>query len=403
MDKKQNIDRRDFLKTAVSAGMGSILVTTSGFAGDKGASKKTELPQVPRRRLGKTGVKVPMLALGGIFDILNNQIVLEKAVEWGVKYWDTAPTYGENSELGIGKFFDKHPNIRKEIFLVTKTHDRNPKEMQKHLELSMERMKTDYIDMYCIHGVQDPAEFTDEAKKWAEKAKKSKKINFFGFSTHMNMAKCLAKVSTLGWIDGLMAMYNFRLMQDPEMKAAVEACQKADIGIVAMKTQAQGQRFESEEEKKLESHFLKQGYSEHQVKLKAIWQDEGIASICSQMPNVAIIVANAAAALDKAKLGKADMEFLGEFAMATCNGYCTACADICKSTLPEMPYISEVMRYLMYYNNYGEKTKARDLFAKIPLGIRARLTSIDYSATEVRCPHKLPIGELMAEASVLLS
>jgi hypothetical protein len=51
----------------------------------------------------------------------------------------------------------------------------------------------------------------------------------------------------------------------------------------------------------------------------------------------------------------------------------------------------------------GEKARARELFVKIPLDIRARLTSIDYCAAEVRCPHKLPIGELMAEASKLLA
>jgi hypothetical protein len=56
------------------------------------------------------------------------------------------------------------------------------------------------------------------------------------------------------------------------------------------------------------------------------------------------------------------------------------------------------MRYLMYYNSYGKKDWARQLFAEIPGGVRSRLLSIDYSAAEARCPQHLPIGRLVAEA-----
>ncbi len=56
------------------------------------------------------------------------------------------------------------------------------------------------------------------------------------------------------------------------------------------------------------------------------------------------------------------------------------------------------MRYLMYYNSYGEQKEARELFAKIPQKVRAKLLSVDYSQAEARCPQNLPIGKLMAEA-----
>jgi hypothetical protein len=56
------------------------------------------------------------------------------------------------------------------------------------------------------------------------------------------------------------------------------------------------------------------------------------------------------------------------------------------------------MRYLMYYNSYGDRARARQLFAQIPEQIKSRLLSIDYGPAEVRCPQRLPIGKLVAEA-----
>jgi hypothetical protein len=107
MRKKNNkIDRRNFLKTVGAAGVGSVLAPANARADQKAAEKteETKLPQVPKRMLGKTGVEVPVLALGMIFNVADRQIVLRKALEWGITYWDTADCYtGGNSELGIGK------------------------------------------------------------------------------------------------------------------------------------------------------------------------------------------------------------------------------------------------------------------------------------------------------------
>ncbi|MBA7708462.1 hypothetical protein ES703_117361 [subsurface metagenome] len=83
---------------------------------------------------------------------------------------------------------------------------------------------------------------------------------------------------------------------------------------------------------------------------------------------------------------------------ATCDGYCAGCANICNSALPDTPYVSDIMRYLMYYNSYGDKERARGLFAQIPGSVRNRLLNTDYSLAEARCPQHLPIAKLVAEA-----
>lgn len=264
-------------------------------------------------------------------------------------------------------------------------------------------MNTDYIDLYHgIHQCSDPARLTDDLKRWAESAKKRKLIKHFGITTHENIAKVLAAASKLDWIEVVMTPYNFRLMQDKELQAAIDACHKAGKGIMAMKTQGLGQRIQTEADKKLVSHFLQRDFTEGQAKVKAVLQDKRFTSACVGMKNVKVLNSNVAAVLDRTELTHTDMEVFKEYAQANCSSYCAGCAYICDAALPDElrpGRISDTMRYLMYYNSYGEQDQARELFAQIPGKLRNRLLSTDYSLAEARCPQHLPIGELVAEAA----
>ena len=418
-EKQSEIDRRNFLKTIGAAGLGSVFAGCKGKAENDqtpsnpeapAAAEQEKIPQVPRRKLGKTGVEVSCLGLGTMFNLVDAQIVLRSTLKWGVKYWDTASSYaGGNSELGIGKFLSGNPQVRKELFIVSKASGaRTVADVEKRLQTSLERMNTDYIDMYYApHGASDPAQFTDELKKWVEGAKKRKLIRFFGFSTHSNMAACLAAAAKLGWIDAVMPMYNFRHMQDDELQKAIDACHKAGIAIVAMKTTGKTtiERFrlsiETEADKKLVQHFLERGFTAEQAAIKLVLQDKRISAAPVQMETVAVLTQNVAAVLDKTELTRKDEEVFREYAKATCCGYCSGCARICDSALPDVlrpGWISDIMRYLMYYNSYGDQARARELFAEIPGQVRAKLLSTDYNVVEARCPQHLPITELVAEA-----
>ena len=402
MKEKQNkINRRNFLKTMGAAGLGSVLASAETNAAEPTSTKTEEskLPQVPRRKLGKTGVEVSCLALGTIFNVLENQILLRKSLQWGVTYWDTAHGYtGGNSELGIGKYLTKNPDVRKELFIVSKASGaRTVADVEKRLQTSLERMNTKYIDLYYgVHGLSDPARLTSELKQWAESAKKRKLIRFFGFSAHGNMAECLTAAAKVGWIDAVMPSYNFRLMQNDKMQAAIEACHKAGIGVIAMKTQAK--KIRTKNDKKLTEHFLKRGFTDGQAKVKVVLEDERISAACVGRDNLEHLMLNIAAVLDKTKITQTDMEVFKKYAQDTCSGYCAGCGRICNSAMPDAPYVSKVMRYLMYYNSYGEHQEARELFAKIPGTVRGKLLSANYSPAEARCPQHLPIGKLVAEA-----
>lgn len=394
-DPNHFCSRRDFLKTASAAGAASII-------GALGSSAMATQPQaaMPTRPFGKTGIDVPILSFGGSLNTSLSILVLRQAVKWGVTYWDTANTYmGGRSEKGMGKYIEKFPADRKRIFLVTKTHAWNTKGMSQDLNLSLERMQTDYIDLFFMHSVSNRSELTNDKKAWAEKKKAEGKIRLFGFSTHSNIEACMLAASRLGWIDGIMMRYNYRLMHTDKMQKAVDACTKAGIGLTAMKSQGGGQvKTDNEIELKLAGRFLKMGFTDAQAKLKAVWEQPNIASICTEMPNMTLLMSNVAAAMDQTKLSAREMNLLKQYARETRSEYCTGCVDICESVVAGEIPIGDVMRYLMYDRSYGDRHRARANLQKIPLGVRQEMEGIDYGPAEKKCPHNMAIGRLMREA-----
>jgi uncharacterized protein len=403
-EKEKGLTRRDFIKTV---GIGGV--AAAGLEIDRAMAApvqgEAQAQSMPKRKLGKTGVEVSALCLGGMFDTLNNQLLLKQAYNWGVTYWDTAEGYGNGrSEEGLGRFFSRNPEARKEIFLVTKTRPGAPEKMTQSLEKSLKELQTDYVDLFFGHGISAISEMSDPIRDWAAQMKKAGKIKFFGFSTHTNMEDCLLGAAKLNWIDGIMFTYNFRLMNTPKMKEAVDACVKTGIGLVAMKTMAAGPaKTESEAELEVVKTFLERGFSDKQAKLKAVWENPNIASICSQMPSLSILSANVAAARGLKALAHGDLEVLGRFAMETCSGYCAGCGHICMAAVGGAVPVSDVMRCLMYYRDYGDRDLAREVFAGLPEKARRRLMEVDYARAEGVCPQNLEIARLMREASQLLA
>jgi predicted aldo/keto reductase-like oxidoreductase len=329
-----------------------------------------------------------------------------RAPQWGVYYWDTAYNYaGGNSEVGIGNFLSKNQKARGNLFITSKASGATTAaEVEQRLQTSLNRMNTDYIDLYYgCHKCANPALLTNELKEWAQSAKKRKLIRHFGISTHQNMAQVLAAAFELDWIEVVMTTYNFRLMQDTALNAAIDACYKAGKGIMAIKTLGMGQKITTDEDNKLTAHFLQRGFTKEQAKIKAVLQDKRFTAVCVGMKNIRELTSNVAAALDKTKLTQSDTRALTEYALATCDGYCAGCANICNSALPNAPCVSDIMRYLMYYNSYGDRDRARELFAQIPANVRNKLLSTDFSPAEARCPQHLPIGSLVAEAVTRLT
>jgi uncharacterized protein len=397
---RHGCSRRRFLKLAGAAGLASLTTSPSALGATLAQSQErpADIIRVPTRPFGKSGTAVSTLALGGMFDIAANQLLLKQALQWGVTYWDTADCYHSGSEAGIGKYFAKNPADRDKVFLVTKSDARDPEGMSKLLARSLQRLQTDVIDLYFVHGIRSIGELNDATRRWAEAAKADKKIRLFGFSTHSNMEECLQGAAKLGWIDGIMLTYNYRNMTSEKMKAGVAACAEAGIGLTAMKTQAGASWYSALKEPDLQKHFMAQGLTDEQAKLKAVWQEPHIASICSQMDSLKLLKANATAASDPRPLSALSIELLAQQAACTAEGYCGGCGAICEAALATQVPVSDIMRYHMYCRSYGRPEWARTPFAALPQETLSALAQLDYSEAERRCPQGMPIAQLMREA-----
>jgi predicted aldo/keto reductase-like oxidoreductase len=405
--KDADLTRREFVTTV---GLAGVAVVGGGLTGALAATEQpaagaVKAQNVPKRKLGKTGAEVSILCLGGLSDTINNQLLLKQALKWGVTYWDTSESYGHGlSEEGMGRFFSRNPEARKEIFLATKLHAEGGN-FTERLDNCLKRLQTPYVDLFLVHSLTGINEITP-FKDWAAEMRQAGKMKAFGFSTHTNMEDCLLGAAKLDWIDVVMLTYNFQVMNTPKMQEAIRAASQAGVGLVAMKTQAgrPGRvKIASEAKAEMAEHFLKRGFTDKQAKLKIVWENPNIASICSYMPNLTILSANVAAALDQTKLTREEVESLQQYALETRGYYCAGCGKICQEAIEGTIPVNEVMRCLMYHQYYGEPELARLTFAGLLKEVRLRLTEVDYSPAEQACPHGLAIAQLMRQAKEMLA
>lgn len=113
------------------------------------------------------------------------------------------------------------------------------------------------------------------------------------------------------------------------------------------------------------------GLSFEQAKLKAIWQNPHLTSVCSLTPNVCIIRANASAAMDERPLDEDVTRSLADYADGTGEYFCRRCG-ICDTAVPKRIPVFDILEMLMYARGYGAKDMVVKRFAKIPTEIRGR-------------------------------
>jgi len=126
-----------------------------------------------------------------------------------------------------------------------------------------------------------------------------------------------------------------------------------------------------------------------------VWENPDISSICSAMPNMTILQANVAAALNEQHLSEADRQCLEQYAQQTAPGYCAGCANICESAVHLDVPVSDIMRYSMYYHGYGDRDTAVRLFNALPEDVKSNIHKADYSRAEKHCPQRIEIGKVL--------
>lgn len=357
---------------------------------------------MPKRAFGNTGVKISKLCLGGgSFGSTDSQSLLDEALRHGVDCWEIVSFTGKV----YAEYFQKNPGIRERVFLSGKVSSTDPVVMQEQLDKVLKENETSYIDFLAIHGVDDIKTLNNDVRKWVEKVKKEKKIRFFGFCTHKNMDNCLSGASELGWIDGIQTFYNYRMQSIKSMEDALQKCHEKGIGIFAVKSMGICVLKKTELQKlpikeKIDSLLTDHNISFEQSKLRAIWQNPSLTSICSLMPNSAILQSNVLAAIDKNSLNPEILRLLVDYANDTGEYFCRRCGE-CDTTSTDKIPIFDIMEMLMYSRGYDKPDlvdRVSQRFAQMPSGILSKIDSSDYSNAEKICPQKMPITRLMKEA-----
>ncbi|HTZ31543.1 MAG TPA: aldo/keto reductase [Methylomirabilota bacterium] len=226
--------RRDFLKTTAA---------TAAFANAAYIPiPSANLPPIAKRRLGKTGIDLSIIALGGVAvmdesqEAANNLVA--EAFDRGINYFDVAPSYG-NAQDRLGPALEPY---RKRSFLACKTQDRTKDGSRKELQGSLKALRTDHLDLYQLHALTKMAELDqvfapNGAMETFEAARREGKIRFIGFSAH-SVETALAALDRFQF-DTILFPINFVSFTQADFgPQVIEKAQQKGMGILALKSMA---------------------------------------------------------------------------------------------------------------------------------------------------------------------
>jgi len=202
---------------------------------------------LPKRPLGKTGAEVTILGLGGegILRTFGHEkeavSLIHRAIDLGITYFESARAYaGSESYYGLALM-----ERRRNIFLASKSHERTADGALRHLETTLQTMKTNYLDLWMIHDMRTTQDLNlifgpNGASKAFETAKRNNLVRFIGISGHRNPT-ILSRALDLFPFDTVLMPVNpaephyWSFLHDVLPKA-----QGKGMGILGMKTLSRG-------------------------------------------------------------------------------------------------------------------------------------------------------------------
>ncbi|HEY9770455.1 MAG TPA: aldo/keto reductase [Coleofasciculaceae cyanobacterium] len=240
------MERRSVLKWLGGFTAG-ILLSTQAEAQDKTPTDRLG-KLLPLRTLGRTGEAVTMLGVGGahvggMSSERDAQETIEIALEGGVRFFDTAESYQSGgSETRYGKLLT--PQYRDVIYLMTKSTASNADDARLHLEGSLRRLNTDYLDLWQVHSVNDPQDVDGRVANGVfevmAEAKESGKVRHLGFTGHYQ-PDALLRVMESNIFDTCQMPVN---LADPNYSSFIKQVMpqliERNIGVLAMKSLANG-------------------------------------------------------------------------------------------------------------------------------------------------------------------
>jgi predicted aldo/keto reductase-like oxidoreductase len=386
------VSRRGFVRasTAVAA--------ATAMAGPGVAASAQDTPPGARVRrfkpLGKTGWKVGDVSAGSG---QRDPAVLNHIFECGINLIDTGFQYDGHEEL-IGKVL---PKWREKVFVLDKwdpplvTATVTKAALLEALDVSLKRLNTTYVDCMMIHSIghpryggleriQNPAIY----EAWDE-AKRLGKVRFTGASSHG-----VRMIEEIGWgldnnrFDVILIGANFLTHGvEPLLKKA----RAKGVGTIAMKTMT---TYKSD----LNIRALQNEQTNaRQACLKWVLASDLFDTLVVSMQNYDR-VAEFLAVSGTTSLTARDERYLDTVAAAVgpryCRPGCGSCHAACSHGVP----VADILRYKMYFEDYGEEKFAMQRYRLVPAETRPSRCEGCAAPCEAACPYGLRVRERLSEA-----
>jgi uncharacterized protein len=360
------------------------------------APQQVTAPSAPKlvyRTLGKTGLKVTQVSFGCM--ITSDPTVIERAADSGILHFDTARVYSRgNNERMVGAALKSR---RKNLIVSSKSQAATKDGLMQDLETSLRELQTDYLDIWYLHSKSSPDQVNDEMMEAQRIAKQQGKIRFAGISNHSGHKEVLPFVAKAKHFDVLLTSYNFTMTNTVD--AELKMIHDAGIGIVGMKVMAGGGRvmpfYPTTEETR--STLKKPGAVLASLKwvLRSRYMDTTIPS----MVDIDQLEENLTA------MGQAwrptDEKLLAECLEQMKPSYCRMCGA-CSGTCPKGLPVSDLLRFAMYADGYGQFAVGRENFQQLPASVRD-VRCNDCTECSVQCPNGVQVASRVARAQELFA
>ena len=325
--------------------------------------------------LGKTGLKVSRMGLGGIpiqrIDAEATKTLLHKLADQGVNYIDTARGYTVSEEY-LGYALE---GIRDKFILATKSMARTKEAMAADIEKSLNNLRTDHIDLYQVHNPSmeqlDQVLAAGGALEALQEAKTAGKIGHIGLTAHST--EVFARALELDWVETIMFPYNIVESQGEEL---IAKCTEKNIGFIDMKPLAGGA---------IENGTLAMRY---------IRANKNVTIVIPGMAEEKEMEENIKACLDPSPLNEKELEEIQAVRDQLGTNFCRRC-NYCAPCSVGIS-IPNVFLFAGYLNRYDLGDWAKDRYGSLAVKASA---CIECGACETRCPYHLPIRKMMKECA----
>lgn len=357
-----------------------------------------------RRQLGRTGLEVSEVGFGG-FPISDPEVLLY-ALDRGINYVDSSHCYrGGDSESVIGRALAG----RRDSFVVATKwcphHAGQPATKQvflDQLDASLRRLQTDHVDVLFNHevGRQSDRLGVERLKNpemlaaW-ESARRAGKARFLGVSGHDgDLSQVVGYAIDSRQFDVVLCRYSF--LDYPEQQDWIERAAAAGVGFVAMKTLAGAKGADLDSFRRAEGRQT----TFKQAALKWVLSNRKVSNLIISISTRRQVDEYAAAS--GAPLTAADGALLAEYAGLFSREVCRFC-NACEPACPDDVRIADVLRFSMYFHEYGESERAKQAYAGLLSSERATHCSSCGGFCEASCGYDLPVKRLLLRAEEALA